>query len=122
MKFSDDYKNLIVWQNSINLCVSIYEILEKFPEIEKYSLSNQMRRAAISIPSNIAEGMGRSYEKDTLKFLYISKGSLFELETQIIICQKVKYLNEEIVSQLLLKIDEIKKMLNNLIKYRSKNL
>lgn len=122
MKFSDDYKNLIVWQNSINLCVSIYEILEKFPEIEKYSLSNQMRRAAISIPSNIAEGIGRSYEKDTLKFLYISKGSLFELETQIIICQKVKYLNEEIVSQLLLKIEEIKKMLNNLIKYRSKNL
>lgn len=109
MKFSDDYKNLIVWQNSINLCVSIYEILEKFPEIEKYSLSNQMRRAAISIPSNIAEGIGRSYEKDTLKFLYISKGSLFELETQIIICQKVKYLNEEIVSQLLLKIEEIKK-------------
>lgn len=122
MKFSDDYKNLIVWQNSINLCVSIYEILDKFPEIEKYSLTNQMRRAAISIPSNIAEGIGRSYEKDTLKFLYISKGSLFELETQIIICQKVKYLNEEIVSQLLLKIEEIKKMLNNLIKYRSKNL
>lgn len=122
MKFSDDYKNLIVWQNSINLCVLIYEILEKFPEIEKYSLSHQMRRAAVSIPSNIAEGIGRSYEKDTLKFLYISKGSLFELETQIIICQKVKYLNEEIVSQLLLKIDEIKKMLNNLIKYRSKNL
>jgi len=77
------YKELIVWQKSMTLVKELYKLTESFPENEKFGLTSQMRRASISIPSNIAEGWGRLSRKNYIQFLRISRGSLFELETQI---------------------------------------
>lgn len=85
------HKDLEVWKKSIELVTKVYEITGTFPENEKYSLVSQMRRAAISIPSNIAEGAARNSDKEMLRFLDISLGSLAELETQFIIAENLKY-------------------------------
>jgi four helix bundle protein len=79
------HKNLKIWQNSIHLVIEVYNLTRAFPKEELYGLSSQMRRAAISVPSNIAEGAARKNKTEYLQFLYISLGSLSELETQLII-------------------------------------
>jgi four helix bundle protein len=108
------YKELIVWQKSIILVKELYKITEHFPENEQYGLTSQMRRASVSIPSNIAEGWGRLSRKNYIQFLRISRGSLFELETQILITKELKYINDcESIENLII---EISKMLNSLIK------
>ena len=108
------YKDLIVWQKSIQLVKEVYKITGEIPESEKYNLISQLRRSSISIPSNIAEGWGRQLKKNYLQFLRVSRGSLFELETQIIIGKELKYINNsERLDTLLL---EISKMLITLIK------
>jgi len=84
-----DYKKLDVWKRSIDLVVGVYEIVNLLPELEKYALSDQIRRAVVSIPSNIAEGQKRSGKKETVQFTYIALGSLAELETQLIIAEKI---------------------------------
>ncbi|MBR1762027.1 MAG: four helix bundle protein [Eubacterium sp.] len=88
------YKNLDVWQKSMNLVVEIYGLLKFLPTTEQYALSNQMRRAAVSVPSNIAEGQQRNSPKEFISFLSIAKGSLAELETQLILCNMLGYLTE----------------------------
>ena len=112
-----DHKDLEVWKKSIALVKKIYEISSKFPKEEKYSLTDQIRRCAVSIPSNIAEGSGRGSDKDFIRFLYIALGSLAETETQLIISERLKYLNEETVNVLLSELNNIKRMLLGLIKH-----
>ena len=104
-----NYKNLKIWQLGIEIVDLIYKIIVLFPEEEKFSLSNQMNRAAISIPSNIAEGSART-NKSFSHFLDISLGSSFELGTQLIIAKNRKYINEEILITLEDKLEELQKM------------
>jgi four helix bundle protein len=88
------HQELRVWQESIYLVKEIYSLTAKFPKSELYALTSQMRKAVISIPSNIAEGAARNSNKEFLRFLYIARGSLSELETQLIIANELKYLEQ----------------------------
>lgn len=109
------YKDLIVWQKSIDLTILIYKITEKFPKEEVYGLVSQMRRASVSVPSNIAEGRCRSTKKDYRQFLRMALGSCAELETQIIIAkrlEKTSTLDYSVIESLL---EEVMKMLSSLI-------
>ena len=110
------YKDLIVWEKSIQLVISTYEVVKKFPKEEMYALSSQIRRAAVSVPSNIAEGHDRNFDKEFCRFLCIARGSLAELETQLIIASKLNYADKDTINSVLEKCDEIGKMLNALIK------
>ena len=111
-----NFKNLTVWQKSIDLTTEIYSITKSFPPDEKYGLTSQIRRAAVSLPSNIAEGAGRKSAKEFKHFLSISTGSIFELETQIIVAHRLKLIDELIMNEITLKISEIQKMLYGLEK------
>ena len=112
----ESHKNLIVWQKSMDLVESVYGITEKFPSKEQFGLISQMRRAAVSIPSNIAEGYGRHASGSYIQFLSIARGSLLELETQIELSIRLKYFNECESEKIFSDIIEISKMLNALIK------
>ncbi len=112
---SRSYQDLDVWRLSINLVKEIYRVIEKFPSSELYVLSSQIRKAAISIPSNIAEGQGRNSSREFRQYLAVSLGSLSELETQLIIAREIGYLSaEEELNPLLISIDTIRKMLRAL--------
>lgn len=111
-----DFKKLNVWNEAIKLVTEIYEITEKFPRMEVYGISNQIRRSAISIPSNIAEGSGRKSSGSFKLFLSYSYGSCCELETQLIIAKNINYIEENILNRLIEKISVIEKMLTNLSK------
>lgn len=87
------YKELEVWKKSIELVKAIYKISELFPESEQFGLASQIRRAAVSIPSNIAEGNVRTYDKETIRFINIAIGSLAEVETQLIIAKELKFVD-----------------------------
>lgn len=87
------HKDLEVWKQSIDLVYTIYEITKQFPESEKFGLVNQMRRAAVSVPSNMAEGAGRLSTKEFIRFLNIANGSLSELETQLVIAVKLGFID-----------------------------
>ena len=116
------YKNLEAWKQSMNLVVEIYNETKKFPKEEIFGLSQQMRRSAVSIPSNIAEGCSRKGEKETVQFLFMAKGSLAELETQVIISNHVGYISDTLTKEINDKIDELKRILSGLIKlYKSKS-
>jgi four helix bundle protein len=88
------HRDLLVWQESIALVKDIYAVTRKFPDDEKFGLSSQMRRAAVSIPSNIAEGAGRGSQREMAQFLVIARGSLSELETQLVIAKELDYVSE----------------------------
>lgn len=109
------YKELIVWQKSIDLAKEIYKLTESFPKNEIYGLSSQIRRSAVSVPSNIAEGYGRRTQKEFTQFLAIAYGSLLELETQLILSKQLYYsqLKNYLKPEML--ITEISKMLNSMI-------
>jgi four helix bundle protein len=107
------HKDLDVWKRSIELVKGIYKITEKFPDTEKFILAAQLKRTAISIPSNIAEGAARFSTKEFIQFLYFSLGSLSELETQLIIASGLGY---EVGNQLEIEVVEIRKQLLNLIR------
>ena len=109
------HKKLNVWKKAINFVTSIYEVTESFPESEKFGLVSQMRRAAVSIPSNIAEGAARNSNKEFLQFLSIAQGSASELETQLIISEKLGFLKVE-NSLLFEELEEISRMLLGLSK------
>ncbi len=87
------YQELVVWQKSVDLAEEVYRLIKLLPKTEEFALSNQMRRAAVSIPSNIAEGQQRRSTKEFLTFLSIARGSLAELETQLILCVRFNYLS-----------------------------
>lgn len=110
-----DYKDLIVWQKGIEIVDNIYSITNKFPKAEIYGLASQMNRAAISIPSNIAEGFVRHHPKEYRQFLYISLGSCAELDTQIVIANRRNYITKEILEELAEKINHESRMLVSLI-------
>lgn len=112
-----NYKDLDVWKKSIDYVTEIYKITNSFPESEKFGLVNQMKRAAVSIPSNIAEGGSRQHTKEFIQYLYIAIGSLNELYTQLVIAFNLKYIDEIIHSSLIEVSDEIGKMISGLIKY-----
>jgi four helix bundle protein len=107
---SRSYRDLDVWKLSIELVKDTYVVTAKFPQVEIYGLTNQLRRAAISIPSNIAEGQGRNSFKEFKQFLGIALGSLAELETQFIIAKEIGYLGLGEMNKLLVSIDTIRKM------------
>ena len=109
------YRDMIVWQKSIDLVDLVYELTTLFPPEEKFDLARQMRRAAISIASNIAEGQNRNTNKDFAHFLTMSRGSAAELETQMIICNRRNYLTADQTQQAFKLLDEISRMLNSLI-------
>ncbi len=111
------YNELEVWKLARLLVSDIYLLTSQFPKEETYSLTSQMRRSAISIPSNIAEGHGRNTAKDTTQFLYIARGSLYELETQLFLSLDLNYCNQQGVDKLFENIIACRKMLNGLIKY-----
>jgi four helix bundle protein len=110
-----NYKDLSVWQKAMNLTEEIYRLVKFLPREETYSLSDQMRRAVVSIPSNIAEGHGRNSTKEYLNFLFIARGSQLELETQLLICLRLKYFSELEAKVALDLCDELNRMLNALI-------
>ena len=109
------YKDLIVWQKSMDLTQNVYDYTELLPKEELFGLSSQMRRCALSIPSNIAEGYGRCSDKEFIRFLYIASGSLAELETQMLLAVRLKYYNEEQLQAPFDLCKEIGKLLNALI-------
>ncbi len=108
-----NHKDLEVWKKSMDLVSNIYKITESFPNKELYGLTNQIRRAAVSIPSNIAEGAARNSKKEFIQFLYIALGSLSELETQIIIENRLEYLNN--LDTLSEDLKFVQKLINGLI-------
>jgi len=110
-----NFKELLVWQRSIDFVTEIYRTKEAFPKDEIYGLISQIRRAAVSIPSNIAEGNSRRSKPDYLQFLKIARGSCAEVETQLIISKNIGFLNEDDYLKLNQQIIEISKMLNGLI-------
>ena len=110
----NSFKDLLVWQKSIVLVKEIYRLTNSFPEEERFGLTSQMRRASISVPSNIAEGWGRMSRRNYIRFLRMSRGSLFELETQLIITKELEYIKEcDHIENLII---EVSKMLNSLVK------
>lgn len=106
-----DFKKLKVWQYSVTLTNDIYKITSNFPNFENYGLKGQINRAVISISSNIAEGSGRSGKNDFLRFLDISNGSAFELESQLLIAYNLGYLNKSQLNNTISKVREIQKMI-----------
>ena len=105
------YRDLKVWQRAMSLVESIYKITAKLPREEIYGLAAQLPRAAVSIPSNIAEGHARDSTKDYLRFLSIARGSLAELETQLLLCQRLGLLSQLDVDEVLTLADEIGRMM-----------
>lgn len=111
------YRDLKVWQLGMDLVIKIYAVSAAFPKDELYGLVTQMRRAAVSIVSNIAEGKGRASDKELAYFLSNARGSLRELETQLFVAGHLGYLNESMEKELLARTDEIGRMLNSLMKF-----
>jgi four helix bundle protein len=108
------YKELLVWQRSMSLVTDIYQSTKNFPKEEVYGLTGQLKRAAVSVPSNIAEGQGRDSVKEFIHHLSIAYGSLMELETQLQIAANLGYLNQAEANEMLEKASEVGRLLNGL--------
>src|SRR3989338_11190441 len=111
----NSYKDLIVWQKSFQLVKKIYKVTEKFPHSEIYGLTSQMRRASISMPSNIAEGFVRKHTKEFSQFISIAFGSGAELETQLLLSKELKFMTEKEFNEVDSLLLEVMKMLNSLL-------
>ena len=116
MKKIRNYRDLIVWQKSMALVTEVYSITRLFPKEELYGLISQIRRSAVSIPSNIAEGYGRYSTNDYIRFLQIAIGSLYEFQTQLEIGLNLGYLSKDIFEKVYEQSREIERMLSSLIK------
>jgi len=112
-----NYTELDVWINARELVKLVYGLTKSFPKEELYGITNQIRRSAVSVPSNIAEGCGRQSNKETIQFLYIAKGSLYELETQLYLSQDIDYISEEELDSIIRKVTSCKKLINGFINY-----
>jgi four helix bundle protein len=113
----ESYRDLEVWKQTKDLVRLIYEVTKAFPKEEQFGLTNQLRRASVSIPSNIAEGCGRNHSKDSIQFFFISRGSLYEVETQIIVSFDLGYITIEEQNSILDNIKSCKRLLNGFINY-----
>lgn len=111
-----NFRDLEVWKLGKMIVLDIYKITKEFPKDEIYALTSQMRRSALSVPSNVAEGFNRFHNKEYKQFLYIALGSCAELETQIEVAYELKYILETTMKEVLEKIDHETRMLRNLIK------
>lgn len=116
------YKDLDAWLKSRASVKDLYLLTQNFPKEELYGLVSQMRRCVVSIPSNIAEGYGRQYRKETIQFFHIARGSLFELETQLFIALDLNYLPEPKQREMILQVEECRKLVGGLIRYFESNL
>ncbi len=110
------YRDLLVWQEAMNLCELVYELTHRFPDRELYGLTSQLRRASVSIPSNIAEGHGRRGSKELSHHLSIAKGSLCELETQILLSVRLHFLSKEDGDRFWTKVQDVGRLLNAFIR------
>jgi len=108
------YKDLIVWQKGIRLVSEIYRVTEKFPKSEMFGLTSQIRRAAVSIPANLAEGYARKHRAEYIQFVKIAFGSGAELETHLLIAQNLKFIKKEEAAEAEVLLDEVMRMLNKL--------
>jgi four helix bundle protein len=110
----NNYRDLEVWQKAMDLVELCYVCTKSFPSEERYGLTDQIRRAAVSIPSNMAEGQARQHRKEFLQFLSIAQGSLAELETQIQIAERLHYVHGDSVQEVLIKSDQVARMITGL--------
>jgi len=113
---SGTYRDLRAWQKAFDLALVIYEATRTFPKDETYGLSSQLRRAAVSVVSNIAESKGRCSDKDTLRFLANARGSLFEVETQIGLAERLSYIEKTRAEHIISEASEVGKVLNGLMR------
>ena len=123
MTFAQSYKELIVWQKSMALALQIFSLTNDFPKSELYGLTSQMRRCAVSIPSNIAEGFGRNTTKEFVQFLAIAFGSVLELETQLELSKQLKFAPEKsylLIEQLLSEVSKMIKVLQSKLRQKTK--
>ena len=109
------YRDLIVWQKSMDVVTLIYKLVKQFPDDEKFGLISQIKRSSVSVPSNIAEGYGRNYTKDYIRFLNIARGSLYEMQTQLQVALNLDFIVEEDLNEINSLSLEVEKMLNLLI-------
>jgi four helix bundle protein len=115
-----NYRDLIAWQRAMDLVTAVYECTKSFPKEELYGLVGQVRRAAVSIPSNIAEGQGRGGDVEFVRFLRIAHGSLREVETQFLIAERLGYLDKERVEEVMAIASEVGRLINGLIRAKVK--
>ena len=116
-----NYNNLQIWQEAMDIVELIYRTTNHFPAEEKYGLCSQMNRAAVSIPSNIAEGAGRNTDKEFIYFLYVAKASSAEIRSQLYLAFDLEYISNEEFENLYIKITDISKLISGLIKYLNKS-
>jgi four helix bundle protein len=110
------FQQTTIWQKAMNLAEQVFTLTETLPRKEDYGLTSQLRRAAVSISSNFAEGYGREHTRDKLQFFYTARGSLFEVQSQLLYGKRVKYFNEKQTKELLSIVNELKRELNTFIK------
>ena len=113
LKSRHNFRHLEIWKRALKLSVEIYKVTQEFPTEEKFALTSQMRRAAVSVHSNIAEGSGRSSNLDFSKFLHYAIGSLYEIESQIIYAKEIDYINKSLYLNMQKEIIEIQKMISS---------
>ncbi len=121
-KENKSYISLEVWQFARKLVSEVYCVSQAFPKDELFGLTNQLRRAAVSVPSNIAEGCGRQTPRDTINFLFIARGSLYEIETQIYVALDLNYLTTETAETLFVLVTSCKKLLHGFINHYRQQL
>jgi len=112
---TSSYRDLVVWQRAMDLVEDVYRYTRAFPREEMFGITSQMRRCAISVPSNIAEGKGRYSRRELTQFLFHARGSLLELQTQISIAERLRYLDKSSAAHLLNRSAQVGRMLNGLI-------
>jgi len=117
-----DYRNYKVWQRSHKVVLNIYSMTKTYPKSEQFGLVSQMNRAAVSVPTNIAEGCGRETQKELIRFLYISSGSAHVLDYLLLVSKELGFIKDAKANELIKEIDEIKKMLAALIRTIQKSL
>jgi len=110
------HKDLIAWNKALAFAVAVHRLSEAFPRSERFGLTSQLRRAAVSVPSNIAEGAARRTTRDLIAFLHVARGSLAELETQLLLAQQLGYADAARFQQIQPQLDEISRLINGLIK------
>lgn len=115
MESKQGYRDLVIWQRSVDLVPAVYSALRSFPKVENFSLSDQIRRAAISIPANVAEGQARQHKKEFLQHLAIARGSLAELHTLFIVANRLAYISDEKLAALEAQMSEVGRPLNGLM-------